>query len=120
MKETVLVLGASAKPERFSFMAVRKLNAYGHKVVAVGNRKGMIDSTEILIEIPTKLTIDTVSLYLNPMRQEGYVNHLISLKPKRIIFNPGTENQAFLLLAQQNGIETVQDCTLVMLSSGTF
>lgn len=101
-------------------MAVRKLKAYGHQVVAVGNRKGMIDSTEILIEIPTKLTIDTVSLYINPIRQEGYVDHLISLKPKRIIFNPGTENQAFLLLAQQNGIETVQDCTLVMLSSGTF
>ncbi len=119
MKKT-LVLGASPNPERYGNKAARKLKAYGHEVVAVGKRESKIDDIQILKEFPKSENIDTVTLYLNPDNQKEYYEKIIALHPKRIIFNPGTENEELEDLAKENGIETVEGCTLVMLSTGEF
>lgn len=116
----MLVLGASDNPARFSYKAVKLLLAHGHEVVAVGSRARPDFDVPILTTIPADASFDTITLYINPMLQKSYERELISLKPGRIIFNPGTENPDLGKLAQQNGIETVDDCTLVMLNSGTF
>lgn len=120
VKPKVLVLGASDKPERYSYRAIKKLLAHGFEVVAVGSRCRPDFSVPILTSIPANEQPDTVCLYLNPERQKAYEALLIALHPRRIIFNPGTENPVFAHLAQQNGIQTVEDCTLVMLAGGTF
>ena len=119
MKKT-LVLGASPNPERYGNKAARKLKAYGHEVVAVGKRESKIDDINIGKEFPSVKDVDTVTLYLNPDNQKEYYEKIIALHPKRIIFNPGTENEELEDLAKENGIETVEGCTLVMLSTGEF
>ena len=119
MKKT-LVLGASPNPERYGNKAARKLKAYGHEVVAVGKRESKIDDINILKEFPVLTDIDTVTLYLNPSNQKEYYQKIINLHPKRIIFNPGTENDELEEMAKEKGIETVEGCTLVMLSTGEF
>jgi hypothetical protein len=115
-----LVLGASLNPERASYAAVQRLLAAGHEVVAVGVHKGDIQGIPIQHGMPHLEDIHTVSLYLNPRRQEEYYDYLLSLKPKRIIFNPGTENRTLMELARENGIFPEVACNLVMLSLGTF
>lgn len=120
MDGKVLVVGASDKPERFSFRAIKLLQAHGYKVIAVGSRPKPDFDPPIVTQIPQDEKIDTICLYLNPERQNDILQQLIRFAPRRIIFNPGTENHDFALLAQQNGILTVDDCTLVMLSGGYF
>jgi hypothetical protein len=120
MKKTVLVLGASTNPARFSNIAIHKLLAHHHTVIAVGSREVNNFVVPIRVEIPENIHVDTVTLYLNPSRQAAYEKQILALNPARIVFNPGTENPAFAQLAQQNGIHTVEDCTLVMLNSGSF
>ncbi|MBP8915806.1 MAG: CoA-binding protein [Chitinophagales bacterium] len=120
MVKKTLVLGASPNPERYGNMAARKLKAHGHEVVAVGKRESKIDDMPILKEFPLLENIDTVTLYLNPDNQKEYYEKIIALNPKRIIFNPGTENEELEDLAKEHNIETVEGCTLVMLSTGTF
>lgn len=115
-----LVLGASPNPERYAWKAVTALRRRGHEVVAVGNRAGLIGDTTILTGMPPAADVDTVTLYLNPQRQQAFYNYLISLSPKRIVFNPGTENPELMELAAQHGIESVVGCTLVMLSIGNY
>ncbi len=119
MKKT-LVIGASENTGRYSNMAIRKLRTYNHPVVAIGLRKGTVGDVVIETEKIGFDDIHTVTLYLNPNRQKEYYNYIISLHPQRIIFNPGTENTDFYELANQNGIETKEACTLVMLSSGQY
>jgi predicted CoA-binding protein len=119
-KKYTLVLGASEKSERYSNKAVKMLTKYNHPVLAIGNKKGMIDQTEILIEPMNVNDIDTVTLYLNAGRQLAYYDYILSLKPKRIIFNPGTENDELEQLAAENNIETLEACTLVLLSTGQY
>ncbi len=120
MKRT-LVLGASEKPERYSNMAIQRLAALGHPVVAVGARKGQIGNTPIVSEFPIDAQrIDTVTLYLNQKAQETYYDDILNLKPHRLIFNPGTENPELETLASQQGIETINACTLVMLGTGGY
>jgi predicted CoA-binding protein len=119
MKKT-LVLGASTKPDRYGNIATRRLKLYNHEVVPVGNRAGEIDGIEILLGKPAVEGIDTVTLYLNPKRQVEFYDYIIGLKPKRIIFNPGTENPALVKLAKENGIEPEIACTLVLLSVGQY
>jgi uncharacterized protein len=115
-----LVIGASENPERYSNMAVQKLAAHHQPVVALGIKKGKIGDTLIETEkLPLK-DINTVSLYLNPAKQREYYDYILSLHPKRIIFNPGTENEALETLAKQNGIDTMQACTLVLLGTGQY
>ena len=115
-----LVLGASANPARYSFLALRKLASYGHPVVAIGKKKGSVGDIEIETDHLPVTDIDTVTLYLNPKNQQQYIEYILGLKPKRIIFNPGTENDKLIKSAKENGIEPVIGCTLVMLSIGNY
>jgi hypothetical protein len=115
-----LVIGASSNPERYSYLAVKKLIAYQHPVIALGNRAGNIGDTVIETEQKPFDNIDTVTLYLNPQRQKDYYNYILSLHPQRIIFNPGTENDELYELAKEKGIAVEEACTLVMLSTGQY
>lgn len=119
MKKT-LVLGATPNPDRYACLATLKLRSHGHEVVPVGIKKGMIGDLEIVNGQPAIEDINTVTLYLGPDRQRAYYDYILALKPKRIIFNPGTENDELAALAESNGIETVEACTLVMLSIGNY
>ncbi|MGI8599027.1 MAG: CoA-binding protein [Chitinophagaceae bacterium] len=119
LKKT-LVLGASVNPARYSFLALRKLQAHGHPVVAIGKRKGKVGEVDIETEHIQFPDIDTITLYLNPTNQQQYIDYILSLKPKRIIFNPGTENNQLIQTARSLGIMPVVGCTLVMLSVGTY
>ena len=118
-KKTV-VLGASDSPMRYSFLAVRRLKSYDHPIVAIGKKKGFIDDIQITTEHPSMNDVDTVTLYLNPMHQKQYYDYILSLHPKRIIFNPGAENAELAALAKQNGIQPMNACTLVLLSTGQY
>ena len=119
-KKKTLVLGASADPERYSYLALTRLQQNGHPVVAIGKNKSTVNGVEIGTEKSPVNGIDTVTLYLNPINQKEYYNYIVSLKPRRIIFNPGTENSELEALAKANGIEPVQACTLVLLSTHQF
>jgi predicted CoA-binding protein len=119
MKKTV-VLGASDNPERYSFLAVEKLRRYGHPVVAIGKKAGKVADTDIITGRPDEKEVDTVTLYLNPVLQKQYYDYILSLKPQRIIFNPGTENPELEKLAAGNGIEPMEACTLVLLGTGQY
>lgn len=115
-----MVLGASENPARYSFLAVNRLRANGHPVIAIGNKKGQISETPIITEHPKEQGVDTVTLYLNPALQKQYYDYILSLAPKRIIFNPGTENEELEELAKEKGIEPIEACTLVLLSTGQY
>lgn len=115
-----LVLGASPNPSRYSYLALRRLRQYGHPVVAIGKKKSVVGDVVIETDPLPAEQIDTVTLYLNPQRQKEYYDYLISLKPKRLIFNPGAENDELGALAQQHGIRVQEACTLVLLSTGQY
>lgn len=115
-----LILGATTNPERYSYMATALLVEKGYEVYPFGIKKGEILNTPILNEWPVNISIDTVTLYLGPLAQEAYYNAIIELKPRRIIFNPGTENAILNNLATENGIQTIEACTLVMLKTGQY
>jgi len=115
-----LVLGASPNPDRYAYKAVISLSAHGYDVVPVGIKKGSINGFEIINGFPILSDIDTVTLYLNAKNQQYWYDYIIGLHPRRIIFNPGAENTELEHLAKNNGIQTINACTLVMLSIGTF
>jgi len=115
-----LVVGASEKSHRYSNKAIRKLLRYGHEVVSLAPRPGQVAGVPFVTGYPEVKDIHTITLYIGPARQAVFYDYLLSLKPKRIIFNPGTENDLFLQKAEEQGIETIQDCTLVMLETGVF
>jgi predicted CoA-binding protein len=115
-----LVLGASDNPERYSNMAIMRLRGKGHPVVAIGHRLARTGDVDIETEKKPFADVDTVTLYLNPMRQAAYYDYIISLHPKRIIFNPGAENPELSALAKANGIQPLAACTLVLLSTGQY
>jgi hypothetical protein len=119
-KKKTLVIGASANPERYSYLAVKRLTANQHPVVALGSRKAQVGETVVETEKLPYTDIDTVTLYLNPTRQKEYYDYILSLHPKRIIFNPGTENDELIALAEEKGIEAMEACTLVLLSTGQY
>ncbi|MFC2104591.1 CoA-binding protein [Bacteroidota bacterium] len=119
MKKT-LVLGASPNPIRFSHKAVKSLVRHGHEVVPLGIREGDIMWQKIIIGKPKLNDIDTITLYLNPENQKEYYDYIIEISPKRIIFNPGSENQELIELAMKNDIEVSIACTLIMLNSNKY
>lgn len=120
MKRT-LILGASPNPDRYAYKATVKLAKHGHPVFPVGIREGNIGEHKILTNTPIIENIDTVSLYVGPKNQPAYYDYIINqIKPKRIVFNPGTENPEFEKLAKEKGIETEVACTLVLLSLNDF
>lgn len=119
MKKT-LVLGASTNPERYSFKAIKMLSTHKYPVVAIGQKSGEVEGVSIQTKtIPLK-NIHTVSLYLNALRQRDYYNYITELKPKRVLFNPGTENPEFYQLLNANGIKYEEACTLVLLSTNQY
>lgn len=115
-----LVLGASNKPGRFSYLAIKSLVSHNVDVFAIGARTGNVDGVEIITQKIEIDNIHTVTLYLNSKNQTSYIDYIIGLKPKRIIFNPGTENSELLTKARENNIDIVFDCTLVMLKNGSY
>jgi uncharacterized protein len=120
MKKT-LVIGVSSRHERFANMAVRNLIAHGHHVEAIGLQKGHCCGIEIQTGKPKIAEVDTVTLYVGPRNQEMYIDYILNdIKPRRIIFNPGTENPVFEKKAEAQGIEVDEACTLVLLSRRVY
>jgi hypothetical protein len=118
--ETVLVLGASDNPARYSYLATRMLLDYGYRVWLTGRRAGEVLGHRITTSFPQTGTIDTVTLYVGPDNQGDFMQPVEQLKPRRVLFNPGTENPEWQEKLNAIGIETENACTLVLLSSGQF
>jgi predicted CoA-binding protein len=119
MKKT-MIIGANTNPERYAYKAANMLVKYGHEIVPVGLKTGELAGKTILTGQPLIEDIDTVTLYLGPQNQQAIYNYVLKLKPKRVIFNPGTENDEFMDMLEEKGIEPVQACTLVMLSTHQY
>ncbi len=119
-RKITLVIGASENKNRYSNLAVNKLIAYHHPVYAIGNKAGKIGDVDIITQMKPFEDIDTVTLYLSPANQLPYYDYILSLNPKRIIFNPGTENEELAEKAAKKGIKTLEACTLVMLSTAQY
>lgn len=119
MKKT-LVFGASLKPNRYSNLAIHRLVAAEVETLAFGLREGNVSGVDIISNLDKISDIHTITLYLNPKRQEEYYQKIINLAPKRVIFNPGTENPIFYKLLNDNNIEVDVACTLVLLSTGQY
>ncbi len=119
LKKT-LVLGATTNPERYAHRALEMLTRYGHPVVAVGQKAGEVSGVAIQTSPISIDELDTVTLYLNPERQKAYYDYILSLQPKRVIFNPGTENSEFYALLAKHNIQAEVACTLVLLSTGQY
>ena len=119
-KKKTLVLGASDNPSRYSYLAIERLRKYEHPVVAIGRRNSQVADVQIEKEKKSFDNIDTVTFYLNPLHQKEYYDYILSLKPKRLIFNPGAENGELEKLAKQNNIQIIEACTLVLLSTGQY
>ncbi len=115
-----LVLGASDNPARYSYLAIQRLRSHDHPVAAIGKKHTWVADVEIITEKNKFENIDTITLYRNPLHQKEYYNYIVSLNPKRIIFNPGAENEELSKLARENGIQPLEACTLVMLSTGQY
>ena len=120
MSKKTLVFGASLKPERYSNMAIRKLTDFGYDTVAFGSQEGVQYGVFIDSRLQQYYDIDTISLYLNAYKQKQYYEYFVSLRPKRIIFNPGTENPDLYRVLKVNNIEFEVACTLVLLSTDQY
>ncbi|GGE60594.1 hypothetical protein EV200_1051 [Pedobacter psychrotolerans] len=119
MKKT-LIIGASPDPTRYAYKAAHMLTRFNHEIINVGIKKGEVAG--VAIEQPDEIhqDIDTITLYIGPALQPQYHDYILETKPKRVIFNPGTENYELEKLLNQHGIEPLEACTLVMLSTGQY
>lgn len=127
MIKSTLVLGASLKPMRYSNKAILRLQSFEHPVKAIGLREGVVGEVDITsfknaIKDPQVFykKINTVTLYLNPQRQQLYYDFIVEIAPERVIFNPGTENPELYALLKKNSIEVEIACTLVLLATGQY
>lgn len=120
MNKATVIIGASVNPERYSYKATMRLKQYGHTVYPIGLKEGAIEGTPIITSKPNLSDIHTVTLYIGQQNQAAWQDYILSLKPKRLIFNPGTENKSLFDLASEKGIECIEACTLVMLSVGNY
>jgi len=118
-KKTI-VLGASAHPSRYSNMAMNKLKNHGHEVIAIGRRNEETNGIKINSQPITVDGVDTITLYLNPANQKPYYDYILAIAPKRVIFNPGTENEELETKLKETGIKFIEACTLVLLSTGQY
>lgn len=118
-KKTVL-LGASLKPEKYAYKALLMLTEKGHTVLAIGQNTGEVAGVKIYTKAIPLSKVNTVTLYLNPARQRDYYNYIIEAKPKRVIFNPGTENSEFYQLLELNNIKVEVACTMVLLATNQY
>ena len=121
MKKTVII-GATTNPARYAFTAAGMLSEYGHEIVPVGIKSGSVYGKEILQinKRPVITDVDTVTLYIGPQHQPQHYDYILSLKPKRVIFNPGTENAEFEKLVTDSRAEALEACTLVLLRSNQY
>lgn len=115
-----LVIGATTNKERYAYKAIHNLTGKSHQVVALGVKEGMALDIKIETEKKPFLGIDTVTMYVNSEIQKGYYDYILSLKPRRVIFNPGTENQEFYEILKQNNIAFEESCTLVLLATNQY
>lgn len=120
MNKTTLVMGASTNPNRYAYLAIKRLRNSGIEVKAFGLRKGTVDDVDIDIELVNYPSLHTVTLYLGPKNQPEYYNYIIDLKPHRVIFNPGTENPEFYQLLKAHDITYEVACTLVLLGTNQY
>ncbi|WP_100612047.1 CoA-binding protein [Confluentibacter lentus] len=120
MDKKTLVIGASLNPSRYSNFVIQKLKSHGHEVVAIGKKPGEIAGVNIDTEQLLYKDLDTVTLYLNPINQKQFYDYIISLKPNRVIFNPGTENTEFYEILNENKIPYEIACSLVLLSTNQY
>lgn len=120
LSNTTLILGATPNPTRYAYIAAERLVRHGHEIIPVGIKSGALQGREILNGKPDVPEVDTVTLYIGPKHQPEYYDWLLRVAPRRIIFNPGTENAELMRLARENDIETVTGCTLVMLAGGSY
>ncbi len=120
MLKNTLVFGASLKPYRYSYIAIKRLVEAGEEVLAFGLREGRVAGVKIETSCDSFTEVDTVTLYMNPKRQRVFYDTIIDLRPRRIIFNPGTENPEFYDLLAEADIEVEVACTLVLLSIGQY
>nr|WP_294899301.1 CoA-binding protein [uncultured Pedobacter sp.] len=120
MKKKTLIIGATPNPERYAYKAANKLVQHGHSIVNVGVKKGEVAGQPIEKPETIHTDIDTITLYVNPINQKDLYQYILTTKPKRIIFNPGTENPELEREAEELGIETLEACTLVLLSIDQF
>ena len=120
ISKKTLVLGASANPTRYSYLAVNKLREHNHPVVAIGRTTALVADIPVQSETNPIPELDTVTMYLNPVNQKNYYDYILDQHPKRVIFNPGAENPEFEKILQEKGIQSVEACTLVLLSTGKY
>jgi uncharacterized protein len=120
MSKKTLVIGASTNPSRYSYKAVVDLIKNGHEVIAYGRNSGIIESVPIVTEIPKEESIDTITVYISKDNQKDLLDIIKQVKPLRVIFNPGTENYDIVPAITALGIESIEACTLVMLSIGDY
>ena len=119
MKKTVIV-GASTNPARYAYLVANKLVRKGHPIINVGRKVGKVAGVDIETGDTIHQDVDTITLYVGPQNQAVYYDYILRTKPKRIIFNPGTENEEFKEKLESAGIEVVEACTLVMLNTGQY
>jgi uncharacterized protein len=117
---TTLVIGASTNPDRYSYKAIKSLLQHNQHVVAIGAKPGEVGGVQFVTNQFLFDQIDTITLYINPTVQQDYIHYILDLKPRRVIFNPGTENEDFQTLLQQHNIIAQEACTLVLLSIGAY
>lgn len=120
MKNKTLIIGASVNPERYSYKAAEKLLAHDHEIRMIGQRPGTLFDRAIVNEQLSFDDVDTVTMYVSAKNQTGYYDYIISLTPRRVIFNPGTENPDFETLLSAKGIESEVACTLVLLATNAY
>lgn len=120
MSKATLVIGASMNPSRYSFLAINRLREHGHLVYALGLRAGRVGDVDIFTEQKQLLNIDTVTLYVGPSHQENIRDYVIRLNPKRVIFNPGTEDELFQSMLRKANIPFEEACTLVLLGTDQY
>ncbi|TQV87214.1 CoA-binding protein [Aliikangiella coralliicola] len=119
--KVTVILGASSNPERYSNRAQRKLVNYGHPVIPVTPKGGVIENETTFRDMTEiNASVDTVTIYLNPSRLNNEIDKIISLKPKRVIFNPGSESPDAMAKLAANGIEVIEDCTLILLNNDRY
>jgi len=118
--KTTLIIGASESRVRYSYLAAERLLSHGYSIACIGLKPGSVLGVPIQTGTPDLQDIDTVTLYINPKRQPAYYDYLIQLAPRRVIFNPGTENAELEDLLNSHGVETLEACTLVMLATGRY
>ena len=120
MSHHTVVIGASTKPHRYSYKAINRLRQHNHPVSAISRKEGKVADVDFLIGEPKLEDVHTVTMYIAPEQQAEEIDYILSLSPKRVIFNPGSENRAFMKQLESEGIETLEACTLVLLGTGQF